>query len=300
MSANDTGNDVGVTRDAAAVDGAAVDGALRADAATYFPFQLGTPHLIKGGFAFTEGPVWDLATNTLLFSDIEADTIYKLDLPSTVTVFRTPSSHFNGLGLDTNGLLIAAEYSSRSIARTTANGTIQPLADIYQGKRFNSPNDLTVRSDGTIYFTDPTFGLQGTSEVGIQGVYRISPAGPLTLEADSDKSPNGVALSPDENTLYVAITFENRILAFDVATDGATRNPRSFASVQEPDGICVAPLGRLYVAAKNNGAGALVVLDSTGASVAVVPITDGPTNCEFGGVAAKTLFITARVPKTRN
>jgi sugar lactone lactonase YvrE len=82
--------------------------------------------------------------------------------------------------------------------------------------------------------------------------------------------------------------------------DGATRNPRSFASVQEPDGICVAPLGRLYVAAKNNCAGALVVLDSTGASVAVVPITDGPTNCEFGGVAAKTLFITARVPKTRN
>ncbi len=260
------------------------------------PPVFGAPQLIQGGFVFTEGPVWNPQTKTLLFSDIDANTIYQLTPPSTVSTFRTPSNRSNGLALDNNGLLLAAEYTSRSITRTLANGTIQTVVDRYEGKRFNSPNDLVVRSDGTLYFTDPSFGLQGTSEIGFQGLYRLSLADALTVEAQSDQSPNGVNLSPDEKTLYLALTFQNEIMAYNVGADGATSHPRTFATVEQPDGMCVAPSGRVYVAAKDNGVGALVVLDASGVRLASLPIAEGPTNCEIGGDGATSaLVVTTRV-----
>lgn len=256
--------------------------------------QLGAPQLVKSGFQFTEGPVWSVQKNALVFSDIDANTIYQLALPDVVTTLITPSFNANGLALDADGLLISAEHGSRSVMRTLADGTREVVASEYQGKKLNSPNDVVVRSDGTIYFSDPTFGLGSTpSELGFMGVYRMSPQKVMTLELQSDQSPNGVALSPDEKTLYVALTFADTIMAYDVAPDGATSNPRTFATVEEPDGMCVGASGRLYVAAKNQGAGALQALDEAGAEIATFAIPEGPTNCAIGD-GAQTLFITAR------
>lgn len=252
------------------------------------------PQLVRGGFQFAEGPVWQASTGSLLFSDVQGDTVYRLVPPGTITTFRTPSRRANGLALDPAGLLLAAEYASRSVTRTRGDGTIETVAVTYQGKRFNSPNDVAVRSDGTIYFTDPSFGLVGASEIGVQGLYRVALDGSVTLEMSSDKSPNGVAFARDEKTLYVAVTFQNEVLAFDVAADGSTSAQRTFAFVDEPDGICVAASGRVYVAGKDAGTGAVVVLDAAGARLATVPIADGPTNCEVGGSVGQWLFVTAR------
>jgi len=258
-------------------------------------FMLGTPVLISDRFLFTEGPVWDPKAGRLLFSDIDANTIYQLTLPDTSTVFRMPSDKANGLALDTKGLLLAAEHGSRSVTRRLANGTIQAVAARYGGKRLNSPNDLVVRSDGTLYFTDPTFGLGAdTSELGFMGLYRVDPQGALALEAKIDGSPNGVDLSPDEKTLYVAATFKDHLLAFDVAPGGATSNQRVFAQVSQPDGMAVDKDGTLYVASNDPKEPAVVVLSAAGTRVGAVPLSHGPTNCGVGGPDGMTLFITAR------
>jgi gluconolactonase len=258
-------------------------------------FRPGVPILVGEQFLFTEGPVWDAQAGRLLFSDIDANTIYQLTLPDTATVFRKPSSNANGLALDRQGLLLAAEHGSRRVTRRMADGTIKTVAQSYEGKRLNSPNDLVVRSDGTIYFTDPTFGLgSATSELGFMGLYRVDPQGGLTLEAKIDGSPNGVDLSPDEKTLYVTVTFKDQLLAFDVASGGGTSNQRVVAQVSQPDGMAVARDGTLYVASNDAKKPAVVVLSAGGIRLGAMPIGQGPTNCGLGGPDGKTLFITAR------
>ena len=123
--------------------------------------DIGQPMLISEQFSFTEGPLWDRTGNVLLFSDISGNTIYKLTLPDTIDILRTPSNNANGLAFDIEDQLLAAEHGSRSVTRMLRDGTIENLVDNYMGKALNSPNDLVVRSDGTIYFTDPTFGRAG-------------------------------------------------------------------------------------------------------------------------------------------
>jgi gluconolactonase len=253
--------------------------------------KISQPILIADKFKFSEGPVWDRMRNVLLFSDIDANRIYQLVLPNAITVFREPSNKSNGLAFDMQGRLLAAEHVSRSITRTLADGSVETLASNYMGKQLNSPNDIVVRSDGTIYFTDPTYGLEKRPPgVEYMGLYRISPKGELFLEGKFDKSPNGVALSPDQKILYLALTGANEILAFDINADGATSNRRTFINVPQPDGMTVDIAGNLYIA----GLQGIYIFSSDGDKHAIVNTSKQPTNCEFGGLTGNILFITAR------
>jgi sugar lactone lactonase YvrE len=253
--------------------------------------RMGQLNLISDKFKFTEGPAWDKNQNILLFSDIDADKIYKLSLPSTISVFRGPSNKSNGLTFDTEGRLLAAEHWSRSVTRTGLDGKIETLADSYQGKRLNSPNDLVVRRDGNIYFTDPAYGL-GNRPAGVDfmGLYRISPAGELILEGKFDKSPNGVVISPDQNTLYLALTTGSQIMAFDLDQNGDIKNGRLFAVMPQPDGMTVDIAGNIYIA----GPDGVYIFSQQGTQLGIIKTNRQPTNCEFGGPGGNTLFITAR------
>ncbi|MFZ4579660.1 MAG: SMP-30/gluconolactonase/LRE family protein [Myxococcota bacterium] len=262
--------------------------------------QLGAPVLVKADLQFAEGPVWDAKAGALYFSDIAADTIYRFDPGAgtgseTFSVFVQPSHQANGLALDASGALLAAEHGSRSVTRRAADGATVTLASQFEGKNLNSPNDLDVGGDGTIYFSDPTYGLGNQpSDLGFTGVYRLAPGGALSLEAKVEGQPNGVTLAPGGKVLYVAATTANQVLAFDVAGNGALSSSRTFQKVDAPDGMAVDQAGNLFVAALDQGHGAVVVLDPTGKRLGAIPLGHQPTNCGFGGTDRKTLHVTAR------
>jgi sugar lactone lactonase YvrE len=243
---------------------------------------------------FTEGPVW-CPEGYLLFSDIPADTIYKWTPDGKLEKFRSPSGNSNGLTLDRQGRLIACEHGNRRVSRTKLDGTIKILAEKYNGKRLNSPNDVVVKSDGSIYFTDPPYGVeQAKRELDIQGVYRISPDGTLTLLANDFEKPNGLVFSPDEKVLYIADTDRKHVRAFDVKSDGTLANGRIFADLSAekqngPDGMKVDEKGNLYVTS-----GVVWVFDKAGKHLCNIVTPEPPANCAFGGKDNKTLFITAR------
>ena len=274
--------------------------------------DIGPPVRVSGQFLFTEGPVWDPAKKVLYFSDINASTIYQLTLPDTIAPFLTPTQNANGLALDPQGRLIVAGFASRSVERV-AGSSLQPIATSYQGMPLNSPDDIIARSDGVIYFTNPTFGINGsqglskqTQDLSFEGVYRLTTDGTVHLEDKSMATPNGVELSPDERTLYVSFTTPGIIQEYSVAADGLLGSPESFASdVPLADSMCVDAAGNLYVASL----GGVMVFDASGGSLgsivcaipAVAPdgaptiVAQIPTNCAFGGPDQKTLFITARL-----
>jgi gluconolactonase len=233
-----------------------------------------------------------VAGGRLLFTDIPREKVHSLTLPDTVEDFIEESGGANGLIFDTQGRLIVAGHASRNVVRIDAEGTREVLAETFDGKRFNSPNDVAVRDDDTIYFTDPTFGLgdDETSEFDFMGLFRIDPSGTVHLEAELDNSPNGTALSPDHKTLYVTITFGNALLAYDVADDGSLSGEVKIASPAFPDGMAVDTGGNLYVTAATG----VVVYDSEGVEIGTVSVPEQPANCAFGGPAGDILFITAR------
>ena len=207
---------------------------------------------VRGGFSFTEGPVWIASKNVLLFSDVPADTINELQPSATITVFRHPTGRSHGLGLDPQGRLIASEGDNRRVSRTLADGTVVTVADRWQGKRLNSPNDNITRSDGTIYFTDPPYGVPAgqARELDFQGVFRVDPAGTVHLESRDMNRPNGVALSPDEKTLYVDDTAAGLVRKFPVTPDGSLGPPTMFVpdTGGGGDGMAVDDAGNVYVA----------------------------------------------------
>jgi gluconolactonase len=171
------------------------------------------------GFQFTEGPIWFHEKKILLFSDIPANQILQLTMDGKVKVFRQPSGNSNGLTRDRQGRLIACEHGNRRVTRTENNGSLTVLADSFQGNRLNSPNDVVVKRDGSIYFTDPPYGIQpAQQEQPIQGVYRLLPdGGDLKVVARDFDRPNGLAFSQDEKKLYVADSSSRRhIRVFDV------------------------------------------------------------------------------------
>jgi gluconolactonase len=273
--------------------------------------DLGPPVRISGQFLFTEGPIWDPAKQVLYFSDINGSTIYQLTLPDTIAPFLTPTQNANGLALDPQGRLIVAGFASRSVERV-AGSSLQAIAKSYQGMPLNSPDDIIARSDGVIYFTDPTFGIDGsqglakqTQDLSFEGVYRLTTDGTVHLEDKSMTTPNGVELSPDERTLYVSFTTPGTIQEYSVAADGSLGSPESFASnVPLADSMCVDAAGNVYVASLDG----VMVFDPSGGALGSIVCTipavapDGaptiaaqiPTNCAFGGPDQKTLFITAR------
>lgn len=252
------------------------------------------------GCRFTEGPLWNVIGNFLLFSDIPENKIRKWDATSGMTVFREPSGRSNGLTYDKGGHLIACEHANRRVSRTTADGDVLTIASHYQGKRLNSPNDLVVKSDGSIYFTDPPYGLRAASgpeskkELDFQGVYRLSPnAETLTLLVDDFDRPNGLCFSPDETILYINDTTRMHIRAFDVQPDGTLANDRIFAEEQgdngKPDGMKVDRQGNVYVTGPNG----IWVFAPDGTHLGVIRVPERTANLAWGGEAWKSLFITA-------
>jgi len=235
-----------------------------------------------------------ISLGSVLFSDIPANKIYEYDpLSAQFSVFRDPSNNSNGLALDPNGLLLAAEHGGRRVSRANADGTIVTVADMYQGKKLNSPNDVIVRKDGNIYFTDPPYGLANPSQsdLGYFGIYRVPPSGVLELVAKDLSTPNGVALSPDEKTLYVDDTQTGIVRLYPVNADGSLGTAKPFVQTSgTPDGMTVDGNGNVYVA---TGIG-VEVFKPDGMKWGVINVPEQPSNCAFGTADKKTLFITAR------
>ncbi len=260
--------------------------ALGAAAVTGNSLVVGPVEVVAEGFQFTEGPVWTSGSG-LIFTDIPADTVYRADKS---VVFR-PSGKSNGLTLDAQGRVIRCEHGNRRVVRVEADGAVTVLADAYAGKKFNSPNDAVCRRDGSVYFTDPPYGLEGReAEQDANGVYRIAPDGTVSRVASDFDRPNGIALSPDQNTLYVADTQGGHIRAFALAADGSASGGEVLCSVPTPDGIRVDTEGRIWA---TSGRG-VMVFAADGAELETIVFPQIPANCGFGGPDGTTLFVTAR------
>ena len=256
---------------------------------------------VASGFSFTEGPVWH--GDELLFSDIpNSRTVRYRQLAEgpEVTTLRHPSNHTNGMTLDRQGDLLACEQEKRSVTRVDTQGHVTTLADSYQGKPLNSPNDVVVRSDGSIYFTDPSFGrrrLAEGSEQPLAGVYRIDPAGGVQLAVDDFQLPNGLAFSPDEKLLYIDDSAHHHIRAFDVAPDGSLSNgfvlaelkPRSADERGVVDGMKVDSEGNIYC----TGPGGVWILNAAGRLLGRIVMPEVTANLAWGGPDWRTLYLTA-------
>jgi gluconolactonase len=266
---------------------------------------------LAGGFAFVEGPIW-MKEGYILFSDIPNNAIMKWTPDGKVSTFRKPSGYTgppappgayvgsNGLTLDKQGRLIICEHGDRRVTRLEANGRLTVLADKYDGKRLNSPNDAVYRSDGSLYFTDPPYGLfnEKAKELDFQGVYRLLPNGKLQLLNKELTRPNGLAFSPDEKTLYVANSDPDKKIwmAYDVTEDGSLSSGRVFFDATQekedglPDGMKVDTRGNLYC----SGPGGVWIFSPQGKHLGTIKLPEVPANCHWGDSDAKTLYMTAR------
>jgi sugar lactone lactonase YvrE len=251
---------------------------------------------IATGFEFTEGPLWH-PDGFLLFSDIPANTIYKWQPDREAEVFRRPSGNANGNTFDREKRLITAEHGNRRVSRTEADGTIITLVEEFEGKKLNSPNDLVVKSDGSIYFTDPPYGIKSEQEeLGFYGVYRLSPEGEITLLVDDFIRPNGIAFSPDETKLYVNDSEAGHIRVFEVQVDGAVSNGRIFAEQKDEnkeggsDGMKVDIQGNVY----STGPGGVWIFSADGDLLGIIETPEVPANLAWGDSDYQSLYITAR------
>lgn len=242
-------------------------------------------------FSLAEGPLWDSCGNRLLFSDVSANTIYALSLDDQVSVFATNTLHANGLAFDVDGSLIMAQMGNPPhIARLDKTGrttTLEP-AD----SKLHTPDDVIVRSDGTVYFSDGDFPPTGGLTLGPLPVYALRPDTNALQNGGSVRGPNGIELSPDEKTLYVDAFYEGNVVKFTVGPDGSLSKGDVLASgLSSPDSLCLDEAGNLYVAVSRG----LMVLSPEGAQLGLlsVPGVANVTNCTFGGLDGKTLYITA-------
>ena len=248
------------------------------------------------GFAFTEGPTWH-PDGFWYFVDIRASGLYRLRPGGTPEVVRENTGEGNGTTFDLEGRLLMCEGGNRRVTRMGADGRIEVVAEQYEGRRFNRPNDIVCRSDGSIWFTDPGLRVPlHERELPYAGVYRVTPDGNVTLIADCEY-PNGLAFSPDERTLYVANTrWTQYIHALELGPDGALLRRRIFADMSSdetdgvPDGMKVDVEGRVYC----TGPGGTWVFAPDGAHLGIIRTPEIPANLAFGGPDLRTLFFTAR------
>lgn len=273
---------------------------------------------LAGGFEWTEGPAWRGSGGYLVFSDIPSNTVYRWQEGEGegLSVFLRPAGYIAddppGLELGTNGLvfdaqdrLVMADHGNRQIARLDESDyTRTTLADRFEGKRLNSPNDLVIHSNGDIYFTDPPYGLEGldespAKELDFNGVFRLTAAGELTLVTRELSFPNGIALSPDERTLYVAVSDPGNPvwMAYDVGPDGDVSGGRvlldASALVREgregvPDGMTVDRQGNLFA----SGPGGVLVISPEGRHLGTILTGRATANATFGDDGS-SLYITA-------
>jgi gluconolactonase len=258
------------------------------------------------GFTFTEGPIWHPVDEVLYFSDMPADIRRKVTLDGVVTEVRNPSFKCNGMTLDADHNLLVCEHVTSSVVRERPDGVRELLAFHYGGKYLNSPNDVVVRSDGTIYFSDPWygrfpgFGIERERELGWQGVFRIPPGGgqeelDLAVPQDEFDMPNGLCFSPDESLLYVNDTPRAHIKVFDVNADGTLSNGRMFFEgvgtgvIEEgiPDGMKCDERGNIWV----TGPKGVWVITAEGEHLGTVLVPENVGNHTWGGPDWRTLFI---------
>ena len=251
--------------------------------------------LVADGLKFTEGPAWSPA-GFLVFSDIPANRIYRWDPGRKPEVFREPSHNSNGLAFDARGRLLACEHGARRVSRTESDGSVKVLADRFEGKRLNSPNDLALHSDGSVYFTDPPYGVKKEErELDFQGVYRIAPDGTLTLLVRDMVRPNGIVLSPDERRLYVDDSQAKLVNVYKLRRDGSVTGGRLLIDLARYgtrvcDGMAIDAKGNLYV----TGTDGVYVVSPKGELIAKIQCPAQCTNCCFGGPDRQTLFVTGR------
>ncbi len=274
--------------------------------------------VLAGGFDWSEGPVWIKDGGFLLFNDIPQNICWRWDEAQGLSVYLRPAGYAlgdnpPGRELGCNGLfvhpvdgrLVLCDHGNRCIAALNpANWTKKVLADRFEGKRFNSPNDLVISRSGHIYFTDPPYGLEGldknpAKELPFSGVFHLAPDGRLTLVTKELPFPNGIHLSPDEKTLYVANSGHEAVwLAFDVAEDGSTSNGRVFYDAGELrragrrggcDGMTVDRNGNLWA----TGPGGVLILSPNAELLGIIEVGQATSNCCFGGAEGNELFITA-------
>ncbi len=273
--------------------------------------------VIAEGFTWSEGPVWvkDDQEGSLLFSDIPRNSIFRWRPGSGISLFMNPSGYTgvtyyglepgsNGLALDHQGDLLACEHGDRRVSKLTKDGGKLTLADRYEGKRLNSPNDLCVHSSGAIFFTDPPYGLpkrydDPRRELDFCGVYRLDPTGKLTLLTKVLERPNGLGLSPDEKTLYVAQSDPKKAIwmSFPVKVDGTLGEGKLFYDATDqveklpglPDGLEVDAAGNLWA----SGPGGIYIFNSQGKLLGRLLTGQRTSNCTFGGKQGNELFITA-------
>ena len=249
---------------------------------------------LADGFKFTEGPAV-AADGNVYFSDIPNERIHIFDVASgKVSTFRENTGRANGLMFTPAGAIIVCEGGNRRLTRQLGD-EITVLADSYQGKALNSPNDLELDGKGGIYFTDPRYGRRDDMAMEIEGVYYLPRKGNLQRVIDKLERPNGLVLSPDNKTLYVADHGSNIICAYDVLTDGSLAGCRKFAEMDLDarsggDGMTIDRLGNVYCA----GQGQIWIWNPRGQCIAKISPPEGPANCTFGGPEGKTLYITAR------
>jgi gluconolactonase len=268
---------------------------------------------VADGFAWVEGPVWSRKEGALFFSDVKQNTVFRWREGEGVKVFLKPSGYTgsapfpgiepgsNGLALDARGRLVLAQHGDRRIVRLETDGARTLLAERYEGRRLNSPNDVVFRANGDLYFTDPPFGLPRTfedpgKELPFQGVYRLSKDGRLTLLTGELKGPNGIAFSPDEKTLYLTDVSSEVWLAYEVKADGNLGARRVFARAAPfkvngpggPDGMKTDREGNLFA----SGPGGIYVFAPDGTHLGSILTGVATSNCAWGGDGS-VLYITA-------
>jgi gluconolactonase len=246
---------------------------------------------VATGYAFAEGPAWS-PMGFLVFSDIPNNKLMQFTAGQPASVYRENSSGATGNRFDAQGRLYTCESHSRRVTRTDKKGKVEILAERWQGQRLNAPNDLAVRKEGDVYFTDPAFGnQQDTRELDFFGVFHISRKGELDVIAKPQGRPNGIALAPDGRTLYVSNSDEKNVRAYDLDKSGGASNERTLISGIEgvPDGICVDEKGNLYLAANQ-----IQVYSPQGKPLGTIHTDETPSNCAFGDPDLGSLYITAR------
>jgi len=251
-------------------------------------------------FTFLEGPAWDGKGN-LFFTDIPNNRIYRYSSDGAIKVFRDNTNAANGLMFDHRGRLIACEGGTGRVTAMAPDGeVVEVLASQYEGKPFNSPNDLVIDKQGGMYFTDPSFGSEENMPQDKQAVYYRTPDGTIRRVIDNMTKPNGIILSPDGSLLYVVDTFDKYVKAYKVTANGTPTDEHIFAVLQlhpeakseksGADGLAMDVQGNLYVTTQLG----VQVIDPDGRHLGIIQVPEVPANCTIGGADGKTLFITAR------
>ncbi len=247
--------------------------------------------VLAKGYTYTDGPAWS-KDGFLIFSDTPAGRLFKWVPGQSPEVYRENVQGPAGNAFDSQGRLYTCETRARRVTRTDKKGAIEVLADRWEGKRLNAPNDIVVSRNDHVYFTDPAFGSQEDHrELDFYGVYHIPPKGPIGIVAKLVGRPNGIALSPNGRVLYVTDSDERSVIAYDLDRNGQPANQRTLVenTGAVPDGIRVDEKGDLYVAADG-----IAVYSDAGQLLDTIPVSDPPSNCGFGEADGQSIFITAR------